>query len=100
MPGSSKACAGPRGGYRLAKERRRLTVGEIVRVVSALEANGEGKDTQVSSAMGTKVIKPLWDELLDDIMQRLDAMTVEDLCDRAVQSGVARERRKTLDFTI
>jgi Rrf2 family iron-sulfur cluster assembly transcriptional regulator len=98
--GILKGVRGPRGGYRLAKERRRLTVGEIVRVVSALEGNGDGKDAQVTSAMGTKVIKPLWDELLDDIMQRLDAMTIEDLCDRATQSGVARERRRTLDFTI
>ena len=98
--GILKGVRGPRGGYRLAKERRRLTVGEIVRVVSALEGNGDGKDTPVTSAMGTKVIKPLWDELLDDIMHRLDQMTIEDLCDRAVQSGVERERRKTLDFTI
>jgi Rrf2 family protein len=98
--GILKGVRGPRGGYRLAKERRRLTVGEIVRVVSALEGNGDAKDAQVTSQMGTKVIKPLWDELLDDIMQRLDGMTIEDLCERATRSGVARERRKTLDFTI
>ena len=29
---------GPRGGYRLARERRRISVGEIVRVVRALES--------------------------------------------------------------
>ncbi|HKJ73210.1 MAG TPA: Rrf2 family transcriptional regulator [Alphaproteobacteria bacterium] len=98
--GILKGVRGPRGGYRLAKERRRLTVGEIVRVVSALEGNGDAKDAQVTSSMGTKVIKPLWDELLDDIMQRLDELTIEDLCDRAVRSGVDQERRKTLDFTI
>ena len=28
---------GPRGGYRLARERRRISLGEIVRVVRALE---------------------------------------------------------------
>src|SRR5579862_2367914 len=28
---------GPRGGYRLARERRRISLGEIVRVVQALE---------------------------------------------------------------
>ena len=98
--GILKGVRGPRGGYRLAKERRRLTVGEIVRVVAALEGNGDGKDAKITSAMGTKVIKPLWDELLSDIMRRLDGMTVEDLCDRATRSGVDRERRKSLDFTI
>jgi Rrf2 family protein len=30
---------GPRGGYRLARERRRITVGEIVRIVRATEAD-------------------------------------------------------------
>ena len=29
---------GPRGGYRLAREKRRITVGEIIRVVRAYDA--------------------------------------------------------------
>ncbi len=35
---------GPRGGYRLARERRRISVGEIVRVVRALEAAEEEEE--------------------------------------------------------
>jgi Rrf2 family iron-sulfur cluster assembly transcriptional regulator len=35
--GILKGVRGPKGGYRLARERRRVTVGEIVRVVAALE---------------------------------------------------------------
>ena len=30
---------GPRGGYKLARERRRITVGDIVRVVREMEAD-------------------------------------------------------------
>ncbi|MFQ5765180.1 MAG: RrF2 family transcriptional regulator, partial [Rhodospirillales bacterium] len=29
---------GPRGGYRLARERRRISIGDIVRVVQGMEA--------------------------------------------------------------
>ena len=42
-PAFSKACAGPSGGYALARERRRLCVGEIVRVaLRAEEDEGAG----------------------------------------------------------
>ncbi len=39
--GILKGVRGPRGGYLLARERRRITVGEIVRVIAALESNGD-----------------------------------------------------------
>src|SRR5208282_93028 len=39
---------GPRGGYRLARERRRITLGEIVRVVQAIE----GADNPLESEAG------------------------------------------------
>ena len=32
---------GPRGGYRLGRERRRITLGEVIRVVRNLEAESE-----------------------------------------------------------
>ena len=35
--GILKGVRGPRGGYRLARERRRVSVGEVVRVVQGLE---------------------------------------------------------------
>src|SRR6202008_5198136 len=35
--GVLKGVRGPRGGYRLAKERRRITVGEVVRVAESLD---------------------------------------------------------------
>ena len=35
--GVLKGVRGPRGGYRLARERRRISVGEVVRVVQGLE---------------------------------------------------------------
>ena len=32
---------GPKGGYRLARERRRISLGEIVRVVQSLDGAGD-----------------------------------------------------------
>src|SRR3954470_11874431 len=60
---------GPRGGYRLARERRRITVGEIVRVVRALEQAGDPVDEPAGSELGRRVVRPLWSELQDDVMR-------------------------------
>lgn len=91
---------GPRGGYRLARERRRISVGDIARVVRSVEVT-EGSDKNLSdSDLGQKVVQPLWDELQDEMMTHLDSTTIDDLCDKARGEGVESEGRRTLDFTI
>ena len=95
--GVLRGVRGPRGGYRLARERRRISVGEIVRVVDATEA-GEEVHQNGASDLGVKVIGPLWDELQTDLMQKLDAISVEDLCRRASQAGAGVSVRA--DFEI
>ena len=91
---------GPRGGYKLARERRRIRVGDIVRVVREMEAdNNLIEDTQ-GSELGYQVVRPLCRELQDGRMERLDSLTVDELCTRANQSGIVSEGRRNLDFTI
>jgi Rrf2 family protein len=91
---------GPRGGYRLARERRRVTVGEIVRVVRSLETAEDPIDTEAGSELGHKVVRPLWLELQDDVMRRLESTTIEDLCTRAHKVGVAGEYAARFDYSI
>ena len=91
---------GPRGGYKLARERRRITVGDIVRVVREMEADNNLIEETQGSELGYQVVRPLWRELQDGLMERLDSLTVEELCTRANQSGIVSEGRRNLDFTI
>jgi Rrf2 family transcriptional regulator, iron-sulfur cluster assembly transcription factor len=91
---------GPRGGYRLARERRRITVGEIVRVVRSLESSEDPIETDGGAELGHKVVRPLWLELQEELMQRLDNVTIEDLCTRAHQAGVSGEYAARFDYTI
>ena len=91
---------GPRGGYRLARERRRVSIGEIVRVVRALEAAGVEIADAGGSELGLKVVRPLWGELSENIVARLESVTIEDMCARAAAAGVASEGRRNLDFAI
>jgi Rrf2 family iron-sulfur cluster assembly transcriptional regulator len=89
---------GPRGGYRLARERRRITVGDIVRVVGANDTVDEGEEN--GSELGRKVVRPLWTELQSELMARLDGITIDELCNRADAAGVISEGRQHLDFSI
>jgi Rrf2 family transcriptional regulator, iron-sulfur cluster assembly transcription factor len=91
---------GPRGGYRLARERRRITLGEIVRVVRAMEQATDPIEEPAGSILGHKVVRPLWSELQDECMTRLDNVTIEDLCVRARTAGVESESEDRVDFSI
>jgi Rrf2 family protein len=91
---------GPKGGYRLARERRRITVGEIVRVLQALDAGDDPLEEALGAELGRRVVRPLWSELQDELMKRLDTITIEELCARAHQAGVTGEYAARLDFSI
>jgi Rrf2 family protein len=91
---------GPRGGYRLARERRRITVGEIVRVVRDLEGADDPADEPNGSEIGVKVVRPIWTEMQDELMGRFDALTVEELCNRARGAQIPSEAAQAPDFSI
>lgn len=91
---------GPKGGYRLARERRRISVGEIVRVVRSLETAEDPFQDVPASDLGKSVIRPMWSDLAEVIMTSLDDITVDDLCMRSYKSGIASEANAKLDFTI
>jgi Rrf2 family iron-sulfur cluster assembly transcriptional regulator len=91
---------GPRGGYRLARERRRITVGDITRVVAQIENGETAEDKLPESTLGTKVVRPMWFSVQDSLLKTLDTVTIEDLCLKANQVGIDSEARKHLDFTI
>jgi Rrf2 family iron-sulfur cluster assembly transcriptional regulator len=91
---------GPRGGYRLARERRRITMGEIVRVVRSLDGGEDPLEEDSGAELGRKVVRPVWTELQEKVMAELDQITIEDLCARAHQAGIAGDSAVRLDFSI
>ncbi len=91
---------GPSGGYRLARERRRITMGEIVRIVRALEGTGDPASEIDGSEIGVKVVRPIWVEMQREIMARFDAVTIEELCNRARERNIACEAARVPDFSI
>jgi Rrf2 family iron-sulfur cluster assembly transcriptional regulator len=97
--GVLKGVRGPRGGYRLARERRRISIGDVVRVAEAID-DGESESAEPRSELGTRIVTPLIASLQDEVMARLDAISIEDLCQRARAAGVDCGGGPSADFTI
>lgn len=90
---------GPRGGYRLARERRRISVGDIVRVVQATETLSPEEDLPHSD-IGVLVIQPMWGDLQTSLMAELDDLSIDTLCQRAAEKGVPCQARDRLSYDI
>ena len=86
---------GPRGGYRLGRDRTQITLGEVVRVVRRLEAETEPNDPSVGSPLAHEVVWPMWEKLRDDMMMQLDIVTIDDLCQRARAKGLGAVKMKS-----
>lgn len=96
--GILKGVRGPRGGYELARERRRITAGDIVRIaMSALEEDGASPLPE--SRLADAVVAPLVQRGTEAFLAELDQVTVEDLCHKAQSEG-AVETAGMVDFTI
>ncbi|WP_343560878.1 RrF2 family transcriptional regulator [Kiloniella sp. b19] len=92
---------GPKGGYRLARERRRISVGEIIRIVRDLESSADPASEMEGSEIGIKVVRPLWLDVQQEIMERFDRITVEQLCDDARRKNITSEAQPIMpDFSI
>jgi len=91
---------GPRGGYRLARERRRIALGEVVRVVAEIERAEAEEEAEIGSELGRRVLAPIWDELEEAAIRRLDDVTIEDLCQKARETGIEGRGQASPDFRI
>jgi Rrf2 family iron-sulfur cluster assembly transcriptional regulator len=98
--GVLKGVRGPRGGYRLARERRLISIGDIVRVVRDIEAGDDTLGDLGLSQLGIKVVRPMWVKLQANIMDDLDNISIDDLCDNAAKANIISEGLTNLDFSI
>ena len=98
--GLLRGVRGPRGGYILARERRRITLGEIARVVCDMENLDRKGASGDKSDLASEVLRPIWNEVRDEMMARLDQITIEDLCKQATGRNITRASETKLDYTI
>jgi Rrf2 family iron-sulfur cluster assembly transcriptional regulator len=85
--GILRGIRGPRGGYELARERKRITADDILRAAGTIEdeADGGGGD----SVLVSEVVRPAMVQAEKAFSAALTRITVEDLARRAEPLGAA-----------
>ena len=102
--GILKGVRGPHGGYMLARERRRIPVGEILRIVAATENDRHAPARRLRApSCAMAALQRACAEVEEEFFARLDRITIEDLCSQ--QDKGAKRRRPPargahVDFTI
>lgn len=87
---------GPKGGYRLGRPPRTIT---LHAVVAAVMEDREPDDDGINPLIG-KVLTPLWQSLDCDIARRMEALTLESLLKQAEEAGLQRPARTPISFSI
>jgi Rrf2 family protein len=94
--GVLRSLRGPAGGYELARERRRICVGEIVRVALRLEDD----ETSTASAGLDALVDPLLKQAEEQALASLDRVTLDDLYARAMALDEQQKINTPGDFII
>jgi Rrf2 family protein len=93
--GILKGVRGPRGGYELARERRRISVAEIARVA---ETTGAENATHIP-VLVEKVVQPAVASAEQSFEVALSGVSIDELCREAEKLGLV-QAMSSADFNI
>ena len=87
---------GPRGGYRLARERRKIKLSDIIKAVS----NDKTLKKEINSELSDKVLMPIIDNVSENCLEFFNKITVNEVCDIARKKKVQKFSKRKVDFVI
>jgi Rrf2 family iron-sulfur cluster assembly transcriptional regulator len=91
--GIMRGTKGPKGGYTLAMEKRKLTAGKILRVfLSNEQVKNEPSELQ------KEIIAPLNKMAEESLLQLFDEITIDDLCKKASKAFENREESENFNI--
>ncbi len=96
--GLLRGMRGPRGGYVLAKERRRITIADIYTALG--EEKEEDHAGYKSTPLGEFIVKPIWEEFDEAMLKNLKQINLADLCERAENKNIRKNAEDRADFII
>ena len=68
--------------------------------VRQLEGTPDPTSEAGGSEIGLRVVRPIWQDIQNEMMNRFETMSIEDLCDRARREGIQSEAQQVPDFSI
>ncbi|WP_040509704.1 RrF2 family transcriptional regulator [Gluconobacter morbifer] len=87
---------GPKGGYRLGRPPRTITLHDIVRTVTEKRDADEESPNELSG----KVLDPFWQTIDDEVAAKMTQVTLENLLRLAEDAGMTRPNRAPISFSI
>lgn len=96
--GILRGVRGPNGGYVLARERRRVTVGEICEVL--VQDRDDEQDDEAGTPLGRQIVQPVWDAAQARMMESLKQVNLAELCEQALKKNIKKASEERMDFAI
>ena len=97
--GILRGVRGPHGGYVLARERRRVSVGDICGILQD-DKDEDGVDGYGGTALGNKIVLPVWEEAHAQMMESLKHINLATLCEQALAKNIRKDAAEKMDFAI
>ncbi len=87
---------GPKGGYSLAKERRKIRVSDIIKSVS----DHNKSSVNFNSSLSQKIIIPLINDVAGKCFDQFNSISIEEVCEIAKKKNIQKNISKKVDFVI
>ncbi len=95
--GLLESIRGPRGGYRLGRPRRDISLVDIIEAV--LNTDADANDGP-QGALFQKVLAPCWDKFDQKLITQMSKTTLDDLVKQAESAGLKRPLAEPITFSI
>ncbi|GBR46693.1 transcriptional regulator [Acetobacter pomorum] len=95
--GLLESIRGPRGGYRLGRPRRDISLVDIIEAV--VNTDTDGNDGP-QGALFQKVLAPCWDRFDQKLIAQMSKTTLDDLVKQAESAGLKRPLAEPITFSI
>ncbi|AOW45688.1 RrF2 family transcriptional regulator [Acetobacter ascendens] len=95
--GLLESIRGPRGGYRLGRPRRDISLVDIIEAV--LNTDADANDGP-QGALFQKVLTPCWDKFDQKLITQMGKTTLDDLVKQAESAGLKRPLAEPITFSI
>lgn len=97
--GILRGIRGPKGGYVLAKERRRISLADISAVLQEDTSDKEAA-SYAATPLGKNIVLPIWKKAHAAWFGALENVNLAELCEQAGSKQIKKHSETKLDFTI